>query len=241
MSTTTERTGFLRTTGTVGLVAGVLFAAMTVWEQAGGPAAATGIGFAVATAGYVVLGTGLTVAQPGGRRARIFPILVVVAWTVLLAASAVETFTSVGPDTDALNAIGGLLQGVGLIGLGVSTAVAGRWTGWRRFWPLGLAAFYTGALFVPAAFGVEPTTALETAWAMGYAGLGVALLTSTEGVRRSTVVPVGALVVATAGLVLAAVATAPPAASASGRDCALLSEHPYASADSLEHYAQLCH
>jgi hypothetical protein len=172
----------LRATGAVGAAAGVLFAAMVVWEHAGdlrpgigAVSAIVGSGFAVAMAGYVVLAVGLAVAAPGGRRARIFPILLGIAWAALLAGSLVETFASVDPDTDPLNPIGGLLQGIALIGLGITTAVAGRWSGWRRFWPLGVAVFYTGALFVPAVLGAEPSVVLEAMWALGYAGLGLAL------------------------------------------------------------------
>jgi hypothetical protein len=265
-SVPTDRPAMLRTVGAIGTAAGLLFAGITVWEHAAGLESGGGFartlnqtGFAVAMAGYVGLGIGLAVARPGGRRSQVFPILVATAWAALLAAAAVEAFTSVDPDADLLNPVGGLLQCIGLIGLGVTTAVAGRWTGWQRFWPLGLAAFYTGALFVPAAFGVQPSGFVAAVWALGYAGLGLALATAASARRSARRGAVAAVL--TTGVVLgmgsaaagASAAEAPTAASPQhwcgvvareapiGSEdmypCSLLERHRYASADSLEHYA----
>ena len=73
-----------------------------------------------------------------------------------------------------------LVQGmdgcIGLVGVGVMTVRARRWSGWRRYAPLGLAVVYLAVLFVPAVAGSEPGALTETIWALGYSGLGLALL-----------------------------------------------------------------
>jgi hypothetical protein len=251
----------LRTIGAVGTGAGLLFAAMSVWQHAAvpqsGPAAAINqTGFAVAMAGYVVLAAGLAAVPPGGRRSRAFPLLVAIAWTALLASTALEALTPV--NVDVLLPFGGLLQAVGLLGLGVSTVIARRWSGWRRFWPLGLALLFAGGLFVPAIVGIEPTAVVEVLWAMGYAGLGLALATECDpsSARRTSVGPIAALVVVTAGIVLTAVLTVGPEARSAARPATVpvvddgryggpdvYEPRPgphiprFGSADTLEHYA----
>ena len=69
---------------------------------------------------------------------------------------------------------------IGLTGLGITTVMARRWSGWRRFWALGFALFFVGALFVPAIAGAEPGVIAEVLWALGYSGLGVALMGSSR-------------------------------------------------------------
>src|SRR4029453_17468137 len=90
---------------------------------------------------------------------------------------------------------------IGLIGLGITIVAARRWTGWRRFYPLGFAVYYVGGLFVPAIAGVEPGAVPDVIWAMGYSGLGFALLTSQpgSGPSRSARVLLGAAAVALLG------------------------------------------
>jgi hypothetical protein len=243
---TLERAGVLRTTGAIGIGSGLLFAAMTAWEQVADPSGGAGVvnqtGFAVAMAGYVVLAVGLAVARPGGRRSTVFPALLSVAWTALLAGALVESLASVDPDGDPLDAVGGLLQAVALIGLGITTAVAGRWRGWRRFWALGVATYYTGVLFVPAVLDVEPSAALETLWALGYAGLGLALAVEAGWGTRRAAAGAAALTAVVAGVVLVTGPATPADAQARTHDSSgavLLELHRYASADSLEHYARL--
>ena len=176
----------LRRLGAVGVVSGVLFAAMAIWQGAAGldedstGAAATtvAIGFAVAMVGYVGLTVGLHLARPGGegRWPRFFTGALVVAWIALLASAALQAVSSIDPDENPLNPLGGLLQAVGLVGVGIVAARAGRWSGWHRWAPLGLAGYYVAALMVPAFAGVEPSSVLEAVWALGYAVLGVALI-----------------------------------------------------------------
>jgi hypothetical protein len=184
-SVPTDRAPLARVLGRTGAGAGLLFAAMTVWAHAAGlqtvrtGAAATldqGL-FGVAMAGYVALAVGLHLARPGGagRAARTFPMLLAGAWTTLLAAAVLDAVAGLDPDSDVLAPVGGLLQAVALVGLGITTAVAGRWSGWRRWTPLALAAFYVGALMVPAFLGTDPSVWTECLWALGYAGLGSAL------------------------------------------------------------------
>jgi hypothetical protein len=184
----------LRRLGVVGVGSGLLFAAMSVWkgvaglgsDSTGGQATAIAIGFAVAMVGYVALTTGVHLARPGGdgRWPRFFTGALVVAWIALLAGSALEAVSSINPDENPLNPLGGLLQAVGLVGLGVVTMRAGRWSGWRRWMPLGLAVYYVAGLMVPAFAGVEPSWAAEAVWALGYALLGAALISESALVRR---------------------------------------------------------
>ena len=179
------------------------------------PGAITTGGFLLAMTGYVVLAVGLALARPGGsgRLARFFPALLAGAWTALIAGSLLEQFTSIDPETNLLNPLGGLAQGIGLVGLGVGVAGARRWTGWRRFAPLAVAVYYVGALFVPAIAGVEPSTIVEVGWALGYALLGFALMTAGGTPHRLVAVVTGVL---SAGVLTAAVlatttgATVPP-------------------------------
>jgi hypothetical protein len=95
-----------------------------------------------------------------------FPVVLAVAWTALAAGDVVQLLTPLNPDADPLNPLGGLGQAVGLTGLGLGVALAGRWSGWRRYWPLGLAVFYVGVLLVPAFVGVAPTATSEVLWAL---------------------------------------------------------------------------
>ena len=181
-----DRPHLLRTLGGVGVAAGVLFAAMSVWQHAAGmESGSTGTahaldqaGFALAMVGYVALIVGVHLARPGGdgKAARFFTALLAAAWIAFLAGMAVEAVSSVAPADDALGPIAGLAQGVGLVGLGVTTARAGRWSGWRRYAPLGLALVYVVVLFVPAIAGWEPNAVTESLWALGYSALGLALM-----------------------------------------------------------------
>ena len=175
---------------------------MSVWQSATGVEEAGGVpgavatgGFLTAMSGYVVLAVGLALARPGGdgRIARLFPALLAGAWTAFIAGTLLEQFTSLDPEADLLNPIGGLAQGIGLVGLGVTVARAGRWSGWRRFAPLAFATYYVGALFVPAIAGVEPSTIVEVGWTLGYALLGFALMTADGTPHRLVAVATGVL------------------------------------------------
>ena len=213
---TPDRAAALRALGLGGATAGLLFAAMSIWQhtvflESGSTASAVNqAGFAVAMIGYVGLAAGVSLAAPGGTRggARTFPLLIAVAWTVLLAADAIEALTPIGED-NALLPVGGLAQVIGLTGLGITTAVAGRWSGWRRYWPLALAVYFVSVLFVPAVAGAEPNAVTETVWALGYAGLGVALWAEESQHPHRGVAAVVAgtgAVVATVAVVLSTVA-----------------------------------
>jgi hypothetical protein len=188
--TSSERIRVPRTLGVAGLAGGVLFAVMSVWQHTAGlesgsrgtAAAVNQGGFALAMLGYVALAVGLHWARPGGdsKVARLWTVLLVAAWAALLAGLALEALTPVTPESNLLGPIAGLCQGIALVGLGIGTAVAGRWSGWCRFWGLGLAVYYVGVLFVPAILGFDPNVVTETIWGLGYAGLGAALVVSAS-------------------------------------------------------------
>jgi hypothetical protein len=207
--------------GAFGVASGVLFGAMVVWEHGAGLETGSGVpgaintgGFLLAMTGYVVLAVGLALARPGGsgRLSRFFPALLAGAWTALIAGSLLEQFTSLDPESNLLNPLGGLAQGIGLLGLGISVVAARQWTGWRRFAPLAFAAYYVGALFVPAIAGVEPGTIAEVGWALGYSMLGLALMTAGATGHRLVAVATGVL---SAGLLIIAVLVTTKAATVS--------------------------
>ena len=74
-------------------------------------------------------------------------------------ATVLEQFN--GDGTDVLVRVGGIAQAVALVGVGIAIARTGHWSGWRRFWPLALALYVTGALVIPALAGVEPAAVTE--------------------------------------------------------------------------------
>jgi hypothetical protein len=208
LSLPADRARVLRRAGGVGVAAGVLFASMSVWEHAADlDSGATGLardvsqgGFALAMVGYVVLLLGVHIARPGGdgRAARTFTALVGLAWIAFLASMAVAAVAGGDSGDSILSPLAGLAQGIGLVGMGVTTARAGRWTGWRRFMPLGLAVVYVAVLFVPAIAGADPSALAESVWALGYSGLGLALLSEQShrtALSRGQFI-LGALVVA---------------------------------------------
>ena len=185
---TAQRLPSARLPGAVGIAAGVLFAAMSIWEHVAGlgptqhtrPSLINQLGFALALTGYSVLAWGLARARPAAahRGAVAFPVVLAIAWTALATGNLLQLVTPLTPDADPLNPLGGLGQALGLAGLGVTVALGSRWTGWRRYWPLGLACVYIFALLIPAFLGVAPTAIAETLWALGISGLGLALATA---------------------------------------------------------------
>jgi hypothetical protein len=187
LSAPVRRERRLRAAGAAGIAGGILFAAMVGWEHTAGLGPGVGgtaatvdqLGFVVAMAGYAALAAGLSAARPGGdsRAARTFPLLLAVAWLALIAGAVLQMVSTVSQDADPLNPVGGLAQAVGLIGLGVTTVHARRWTGWRRWLPLALAVYYIGVLMAPAFAGLAPTALAEAIWALAYSALGCALLT----------------------------------------------------------------
>jgi hypothetical protein len=211
-----RRAEAVRILGGLGVAAGFLFAAMSLWEHAAGytSAGTHGVagainagGFDLAEAGYVALAVGLVLARPGGsgRIAPVFPALIGLAWTAFFASGVLDLLGWPSPSADVVGPIGGLAQLIGLVGLGIGTGTARRWSGWRRWWPLGLATVFVGALFIPAVIGFEPAAVTETIWALGYGGLGLALLIETslpERKRRTLAVAVAALVVVAAATVV---------------------------------------
>jgi hypothetical protein len=218
-----DRTPALRILGGIGAAAGLLFAGMEVWQQAAGLSAGSGgladrinqSLFALATAGYVALAVGLHLARAGGsgRISRWFPALLGAGWFAILVGGFLELSGSVGPDADPLSSIGGWAQVVALIGLGITVARAGRWSGWRRYAPLGLAVYIVGGLMGPSFAGADPGTIGVSLWALGYCGLGLALLIEASPAARRPGAPValGALAVAAAAAVTLGITTAPAA------------------------------
>jgi hypothetical protein len=175
--------------GRIGIAAGLLFIAMSIWEHAAGldpgrhtPAGVVNqLGFAVALTGYAVLGLGLVRARPAADRkgVTLFPAVLAAAWIALAGGDLLQLVTPLTPDADPLNILGGLGQAIGLAGLGITVALAAQWKGWRRYWPLGVAGVYVGVLLVPALIGIAPSATTETVWALGISGLGLALATAS--------------------------------------------------------------
>jgi hypothetical protein len=235
----------VRILGSVGVGAGLLFGAMSVWQHAAGLDSGSGAGvtvnqagFAFAMAGYLALGVGLYLARPGGdgRTARAFPALLAGAWTALIAGIAIESLTSVGEDVNVLLPIGGLAQVIGLTGLGITTVMARRWSGWRRFWALGFALFFVGALFVPAIAGAEPGVITEVLWALGYSGLGVALMGSAWSGRTRVLTGVAFVALLGSAVVVAATSGADAAPTT---NVPVVEDRPIVgSADVLERQAE---
>jgi hypothetical protein len=220
-----DRTLALRILGGIGAAAGLLFAGMEVWQQAAGLSSGSGgfadranqSLFALATAGYVALAVGLHLSRPGGsgRIARWFPALLGAGWFAILVGGFLELSGSVGPEADPLSSIGGWAQVVALIGLAITVARAGRWSGWRRYAPLGLTVYVVGGLMAPSFAGVDPGPIGVSLWALGYAGLGVALIVEALPAARrprSAVVLLG-LAVAAGTVVALGITTAPAAAT----------------------------
>jgi len=237
-----------RRLGIIGIGAGLLFGAMSVWQHAAGldpdgsgaASAVNQAGFALAIAGYLALALGLYRARPGGdrREAGVFPALLALAWTALLAGLAVESLTSISEDDNVLFPIGGALQVIGLAGLGITTVVAGRWTGWRRFWALGFAVFFVGAVSVPAIAGVEPGVITEVIWALGYAGLGAALVAEHTAGSGRTRVLMGVAVVALLGSAIVVASTSDSDASPTTTVPVVEQRPILGSADVLERQAE---
>lgn len=180
-----------RTAGLVGAAAGLLWAALTVWEyRAGlqrGPLAGARLvdqlGFTAATVGYVVMLIGLHRARPAGDRkvTRAGTALFVSAWLAILAGQLLGLLAGVDNEANPLLPIGGILQAVASVAVGVAVAWTARWTGWRRWWPLALGVYYLAVLFIPAFAGHEPGPITEPIWGLTYAVLGVALATQPRG------------------------------------------------------------
>lgn len=176
-----------RAAGRLGAAAGVLWAALTVWEyRAGlqrgpltGARLVNQLGFTAATVGYVVMLVGLHRARPAGagKVTRTVTGLFVSAWLAILAGQVLGLLAGVDNDANVLLPIGGILQAVASVAVGVAVARAARWTGWRRWWPLVLGVYYVAVMFVPAFAGHEPGPITEPIWGLTYAVLGVALAT----------------------------------------------------------------
>src|SRR5690242_15515645 len=156
-----------RVLGGVGAAAGVLLTGLILWEHGAG-LGSEGVAatvhqslVAVAMAGFVALAAGVASARPGGdgRASAAFPALLGGAWTVLLGAAVLKVFHGTG--TDVLVRVGGIAQAVALTGLGIATARAGRWSGWRRYYPLVLAVYVVGGLVIPAFAGIGPSAVAE--------------------------------------------------------------------------------
>jgi hypothetical protein len=176
-----------RAAGLLGAAAGLLWAALTVWEhRAGlqsGPLAgarlANQLGFTAATIGYVVMLVGLHRVRPAGdgKVARTMTGLFVSAWLAILAGQLLGLLAGVDNDANPLLPIGGILQAVASVAVGVAVARAVRWTGWRRWWPLALGVYYVAVLLIPAFAGHQPGPITEPIWGLTNAVLGLALAT----------------------------------------------------------------
>jgi hypothetical protein len=176
-----------RAAGLIGVAAGLLWAALTVWEyRAGlqhgrlaGARLANQIGFTAATVGYLVMLVGLHRARPAGpgRTARVFTGLFASAWLAILAGQFLTLLAGISNEPNPLLPVGGILQAVASIGVGVTVARTGRWAGWQRWWPLVLGGYYVIGLLIPALAGHEPGPVTEPIWGLTYAILGAAVAT----------------------------------------------------------------
>jgi hypothetical protein len=179
-----------RLLGVTGAAAGVLWSALTVWEHQAhlgsgpmtGARLANQLAFAAATIGYIAMLVGLHRARPAGagRAARTFTVLLVIAWLLIVAGQLAQILTNIDQDADPLLPLGGLLQGIAALAVGITVARRAAWTGWQRWWPLILGVYYIAVLLVPAFAGHDPSVLTESIWALTYAVLGVALATSTH-------------------------------------------------------------
>jgi hypothetical protein len=180
--------------GRVGTASGLLFLVMLVWEYASGlqpdktgvttAQALNQVGFTIALAGYVLLALGLLRSgATGGRRGgRIAVIGLAAGFAVLVVANAL-TLVGVDAESNPLYPVGGLLQTLGGLAAGIFVARAGVWGGWQRWWPLVLAVYWLGAMFLPLFADVEPSFPREALWALSFVVLGLAVL--TDGGRQS--------------------------------------------------------
>lgn len=188
--------------GSVGVASGLLFLTMLVWEysyagysyvpQDGADvtthADLNKVGFVIALVGYAVLALGLARSGAAGERrsGRIF-VGAFASGFVLLALADILTLLGIGgQDSDPLYAVGGLLQILGALAVGITVARAAVWRGWQRWWPLALAVYSLGALFGPLFAGVEPDFPREALGALTYVVLGLALLAHGGRPRQST-------------------------------------------------------
>ena len=176
--------------GIVGVISGLMWAALVVWEYQAdlvtgpnsGAKLINQLGFLVATLGYVALLVGIHRARPAGsgRLAPAFTAVFVAAWVAILIGDVVGLVSDVDQDANLFLPLGGLLQGVGATGVGVTVARAKVWTGWPRWWPLILAVYVVAALLIPAFAGRGPDMLRESLWALCYSVLGLALVVSAR-------------------------------------------------------------
>lgn len=187
--------------GSIGVASGLLFLAMLVWEYTAGlqpdeadvtiAMALNQAGFTIALVGYVLLALGLLRSGATGRHrgGRIAVIGFAAGFAVLVVAN-VLTFVGGGPESGFLYPVGGLLQTVGGLAVGIIVARTGVWRGWQRWWPLIVAVYWLVAMFLPLFADVEPNFTREALWACCFAVLGLAVL--TNGGRRPLRSTIGA-------------------------------------------------
>lgn len=180
--------------GRVGIASGLLFLAMLVWEYASGlqpddadvttTQSLNQAGFTVALVGYVMLALGLLRSgAAGSRRGGRIAVTGFAAGFVVLVVANVLTLVGVDAESDPLYPVGGLVQTLGGLASGIVVARAGVWVGWQRWWPLVLAGYWLGAMFLPLFADIEPSFPREALWALSFVVLGLAVL--TDGGRRS--------------------------------------------------------
>jgi hypothetical protein len=179
--------------GRVGTASGLLFLAMLVWEYGSGlqpdgadvttTLALNQAGFTIALAGYVLLALGLLRSgATGGRRGGRIALIGFAAGFAVLVVANVLTLVGVDAESDPLYPVGGLLQTLGGLAVGILVARAGVWGGWQRWWPLVLAVYWLVAMFLPLFADVEPGFPREALWALSFVVLGLAVL--TDGGRQ---------------------------------------------------------
>jgi hypothetical protein len=179
--------------GYVGIASGLLFLAMLVWEYSfhdysygvlSGADVTTHsvlnqIGFTIALAGYAVLAFRLLACGATGRglSGRVAVVAFAAGFAVLAVADVLDLLGIGNADSSPLLPIGGLLQTLGGLAVGIMVALARSWRGWQRWWPLILAVYWLTGMFLPLFAGVEPDFPREALWSITVAFLGLAVLT----------------------------------------------------------------
>lgn len=113
------------------------------------------------------------------RSGRIAGRLIVGAWALVTLGGALQ-LARVGSASDVVTGIGGLLGYVAALVFGVVVARARVLTGWRRWMPLAQAAYLVLVVLLPVIVlnSDGPVWPVESLWQLGWAGVGMAVLTA---------------------------------------------------------------
>jgi hypothetical protein len=195
----------LRRAGVAATVGGVVFAIAAVvqfrfelfdWDRGAFYAVHQVVALAAVALFVVALwGLGRARVAGDGRYARIVLGLFTAGWLVILIGGGANLVSGgTGPLADVgliLPAIGGGLNTITGLLVGIAVARAGRLPGWRRWSLLVYALYYLVVLSLPIMIsGQEPTMITEVGWGICWVIVGVAALTA-PGARAALDAPSG--------------------------------------------------